>query len=75
MKINNNVSNMRFFRICIRYYKGDKLSPEENDDFGKFIHRSSLEDIIEPIAMFAAFITSPVKAFKRFYFGNSNDKL
>ena len=73
MKINNNVSNMRFFRICIRYYSGDKLSSEESNDFGKFIHRSSLEDIIEPVAMFVAFVTSPLKVLKRFYFGNPDN--
>ena len=76
MKINNNnVSGMRFFRICIRYYRGDKLSPEESNDFGKFIHKSSLEDIIEPVAMFAAFMTSPLKVLKRLYFGSPDNKL
>lgn len=76
MKItNNNISSVRFFRICIKYYRGDKLSAEESNDFGKFIYKSSLEDIIEPVAMFAAFITSPLKVLKRFYFGNPDNKL
>jgi len=64
---------MRFFTICVKYYKGYKLTVDEDRDFGRFIHTHSTEDIIEPIAILTAFVTSPIRTLRRFYCGDSKD--